>query len=380
MEKVVFSEVSETLFLKIESIGGDLRLSGREGNRFEAQAPEKGDLKVEQDGDQIALSCRSGCLIYLPRTARVETGQVGGDARVTGLSNELMIRNIGGDLSLRRVGRSTFELIGGDLQARKVVGDLTVDRVGGDAIVEKIEGDVRLRAIGGDLLLRGVSGLVQASTGGDASVELSPEGDQQSSIQVGSDLSCRLPEETSAKVIVRAGGEIAIPANIEEEESDEGTVLSLGDAEATIELSSGGDLLLRIGDLGPAYYDDDFIGPTMSEVDAKLAEVEARFGALTAGAFAFDVDRIGERVRRSVARARRKADWTRYKAGKMKHPKPPKPPKVPKFGRGFGFGDFDTEEPAVSEEERMTILRMVEDGKLSVEEAEQLLQALEGTD
>jgi len=40
-----------------------------------------------------------------------------------------------------------------------------------------------------------------------------------------------------------------------------------------------------------------------------------------------------------------------------------------------GFGD--AVEPA-SDEERLTILRMVEEGKVSVSEAESLLQALEG--
>ena len=111
-------EVGETPTVKVEVIGGDHRLSGRQDTQFEAQAPERGTLTVDHDGDQIQVSCRSGCLIFLPAAAKVEVEQVGGDARVIGLTSDLMMKTVGGDLSLRRVARATFELIGGDLHAR----------------------------------------------------------------------------------------------------------------------------------------------------------------------------------------------------------------------------------------------------------------------
>lgn len=50
---------------------------------------------------------------------------------------------------------------------------------------------------------------------------------------------------------------------------------------------------------------------------------------------------------------------------------------------GFGFDQEQTgaptkEKKAVSDEERMLVLRMLQEKKISVEEAEKLLQALEG--
>ena len=171
MEKVRL-EVGDRLKVYIKSIGGDLRLAGRNGTVFEAQAPLRGDLHVDQDGDRVSVSCRSSCLLFMPAGSPVEAEQIGGEARITGLSNDLMIKTVGGDLSLRRVGRSTFELIGGDLHARKVSGDLTIDRVGGDAVVEQVQGNIRLRTVGGDLRLQRVEGIVEASIGGHASVDI----------------------------------------------------------------------------------------------------------------------------------------------------------------------------------------------------------------
>jgi len=368
MEKVKM-EVGETPTVKIVAIGGDLRLTGRNDTQFEAQAPEKGSLTVDQEDDQISVACRSGCLIFLPVGAQVEVEQVGGDARVTGLTNELMMRTVGGDLSLRRVGRSTFELIGGDLYARKVAGDLTVDRIGGDAVAERVEGDVRLPAVGGDLVLHKVTGLVETAVGGDASLSLSPEAETHSIIQAGGDLTCRLPEDVSASITVQAGGDMALPSDVEREDTDQGTIIRLGDAEATIELSAGGDLWLWVGKR-EVDYAEDMVGSVMGELDARLVEMEARFNAIGAGMYAFDAERIGERVRRSVARAQRKAAQGRTRAER----------KVAKSKRGrtVTFGTPEPQRPEVSEEERLAVLRMLEKGTISVEEAEKLLHSLGG--
>ncbi|NIS82330.1 MAG: hypothetical protein GTO14_19460 [Anaerolineales bacterium] len=370
MERITL-EVDEKQKVQIELIGGDLRISGRKGLKLEAQAPDEGNLMVEQVGDQIMISCRSGCLIYLPSAARIDADQIGGDARITGLSAELMIRSIGGDLSLSRVGRSTFEMVGGDLTARKMMGDLTVDRVGGDAVVEQVDGEVRLRAVGGDLLLRKVKGLVDVAVGGDASVEIRPEVEKSSVVVTGGDLACWLPKGASTIVKMQAGGDLMKPADLETEETDEGTVLRLGDGEGSVELSSGGDLWLQVGERD-MLNTVELLGDIESQVEASVAEVEARVAAMVEGAYAFDAERIGERVRRSVARARRRAERARrrstgYADAMSNH-----------IRKSIQIGGFVAEEQAVSEEERMTILRMVEQGKIDVEEAEKLLKALEG--
>jgi hypothetical protein len=382
MDKVKI-DVSGPLTVRIQSIGGDLRMSGGKGNQFEAQAPEEGALQVEPDGDEIGVTCRSSCLMFLPAETRVEAEQIGGDARVTGIINELMIKTARGDLSLRRVGRSTFELVGGDLHARKVSGDLTVDRVGGDVVAESVEGDTRLRTVGGDLVLRRAGRVVEASVGGDASLALSSIAGTKSVIQAGGDVSCWLPEDASATVIVRAGGDMALPSDIERERSDEGTILQLGEGEATIELSAGGNLWLHVG-TRELDFTGDLVGNIIGDVDARIAEMEARFNAIGAGIYTFDAERIGERVRRSVERARRKAVRAQAKAekhvAKLEKARARAARKVAKSKRRqtITFGVHEPHEPVVSEEERLAVLRMLEKGMISVDEAEELLKTLGG--
>jgi hypothetical protein len=359
-------EVGDGLKVYIQSIGGDLRLAGRDGTVFEAQAPVRGDLHVDQDGDRLTISCRSNCLLFMPTSSPVEAEQIGGEVRITGLSNDLLIRTVGGDLSLRRVGRSTFEIVGGDLHARKVSGDLTIDRVGGDAFVERVQGNLRLRNVGGDLRLQGVEGIVEASIGGHASLAFEPQAGTQSSVQAGGDLSCHLPEEASVKVTLRAGGNLHLPERLMFESTDEGTTINLGTGEAALNLFAGGDLWLRSGDV----QNDDMVGDVMFDVDAKIAEMEARFSAMGAGMFAFDAERIGERVRKSVARAQRRVARAHHRAAGRTS--------KPKHRRSFNYGDVDAEQSPLSQEERLAILRMLEKGTITVEQAEDLLKALEG--
>ena len=369
MEKVTL-EIGENPLVKISTIGGDLRLSGRGEPILEVQAPDKGKLQVDEIVDGVKICANSGCIIFLPKGARLEVGEVGGDCRVTDLRNEFMIRTIGGDLSLRRVGAGTFEMIGGDFQGRQIEGDLTVDRIGGDAVIQKVNGDIHLRGVGGDLMLNDAAGQVNAFVGGDALVTLAtPEG-SHSKVQTGSDLSCRIPPDSSVNVSLSAGGDLDYPSGVESRQEGEGVAFQLGNGEADIELSAGGDLCLQTG-LRDADSAEDWVGEILTEVDAKLAEVEARFSVMGAGMYGFDADRIGERVRRAVRRAERKASGKiRRKAAK----------KMRKLDSSFawtvsGFGE--TTEPA-TDEERLTILRMVEEGKVSVSEAEALLKVLEG--
>jgi len=281
-----------------------------------------------------------------------------------------MIRTIGGDLSLRRVGAASFETIGGDFQSRQIEGNLSVDRIGGDAVIQRVNGDIHLRGVGGDLMLNDAAGQVNAVVGGDAIVTLAaPEG-AQSKVRAGSDLSCRIPPESSVNLSISAGGDLDYPSGVEARQQGEGVAFQLGDGEADIELSAGGDLCLQTG-LRHDDSEEDWVGEILTEVDAKLAEVEARFNVMGTGMYGFDADRIGERVRRAVRRAERKAIGKEKRgAAKVKRETDSS------FSwKGPGFGD--AEEPA-TDEERLTILRMVEEGKVSVSEAEALLKALEG--
>jgi hypothetical protein len=312
---------------------------------------------------------------------------VGGDLRATNIGGGLLFKSVGGDVGLRSAGKATFETVGGDLHVRKQADDLSVDRVGGDVVVDRISGDVRLRSVGGDLSLRRVDGLVETNVGGDTALSFTTLG-ERIAVNTGGDLSCQVPIDASAVVQATAGGEVHFPKGQGEQAMSEGFVKhTFGEGEIEISLNAGGDIWVGsmegAGDLDLTSLGTSIAEQVEMEVEAGLAEMEARLEAIGAGLGSFDSDRIGDQVRRSVSRARRTAARARRKSERARRkvqrniPKPPKP----SMGRRLRF-DLDLDATSnrkhvVSDEERFSILRMLEKGTITVDEAEKLLQALE---
>lgn len=369
--ETIAQEVGAAPKVRLTTIGGDLRLTGREGTTLEAQAPPRGDLEVKVVGDHIEVSSRAACLIFLPEGAQVSGEGVGGDARITGLRGNLELGAVGGDLSLRRVGRCEIGRVGGDLTAHRVWGDLSVGWLGGDAQVDEVEGNVSLPAVGGDLEIREAAGGIRAEAGGDVSLVLAPLAGSVTSVRAGGDLICRLSPQASVRLTLRAGGDLhaAIPG--EREHSGEALVVRVGAGEATAELSAGGDL--SVGPRGAsseAGAATDWAGDMRmrveAQVDAALAEVEASLGSLEASALGIDAERLRARVRQAADRAQRHAERARQRHENAAR------------RIDINFGPFGTSRPSASDEERLAVLRMLEQGSITLEEAERLLKALDG--
>lgn len=374
MQTLVF-EVGPKPVVKLDSIRGDLRLSGRQGGHIEIKAYSD-DVDVAQKGDTLTITCPSDCLIFLPSASRIEGDSIGGDVRMTNIRGDVNLRTVGGDLSLRGFGVCVFETIGGNFHARKGTSDVSVDRIGGDAVIDRISGSVNLRNVGGDMRLRRVDGAVEINVGGDVSVMFTTLVGDKVSVKAGGDLSCSLPGDASATVAVAAGGNVHIPSTVEAEEKNKGKVFTLNEGKIPVNLIAGGDLWFQGDEAAQSVAFAD-LGETIasqveSEVEAGIAELEARLEALGTGVGTFSSERIGEKVRRAVTRARRKAERGRKRAERARR----RGKKTRSIN--LNFGSPPSGKPKISEDERLTILRMLEKGTITVEESEKLLQAIEG--
>jgi len=357
-------QTTESPTIWIETIGGRLQVRTRDTNSVEIYGGEEGDLSATSEDGEIRLSCSADCQLFTPAGARIEANIVGGDVSIQGVTGDLLLRTIGGDLRLRDVGGAAVETIGGDLQARSLAGELSVDRTGGDVVVDEVKRDVRLRAVGGDLRISRVRGLVQAAAGGDVRISLLPEGSTVSAVQAGGDLSCSVPESCSARLLLTAGGDLRLAVPVEAKSTASGCEVVLGEGQATIQLSAGGDLSLRTGIEGDEAVTADLGGAIAdrvgAEIEAQMAEIEGRMGSLGDKLGYFDSERIGRKIRETIGKAQRKAARAQLRAASLR-------------------GEVDFSKPATGsgDQERIAVLRMLEEGKLTVAQAEELLQALE---
>jgi len=368
METKIF-EIGSAPRIHFEKVGGSLRVRAQDTDTVEIQCDA--DLQAEAENGKLTVACEADCTMVVPLQATVEAVIIGGDVSCRGFSGEVSMRTVGGNISLRGVGAATVETVGGDVTARQLSGGLSVDRVGGDAIVDHVQGDVRLRSLGGDLRLSRVEGLVQVTAGGDARVSLSPQGESKSSVDIGGDLSCYLAQDASVRVRLEAGGDLRLAVPVEATETSGRTEIQLGEGKAEVDLSCGGDLTLRAGpdseevvavDLGEA-----IAARVGAEIESHMIDIEEGLTGLGDRLLTFDAEKIGRKVRTTIAKAQRKAAKAQRKAARHR--------RTVASMKEFNIGTPSSR--GVSEDERLLILQMLEKGKITVEETESLLGALE---
>lgn len=345
----------------IQSVEGDLRLVGQPGRVLEAQAPSRGQLTLREEADRIELSCRAGCLVFLPHEAIVEADMVAGDLHLTGVQGRSLVTKIGGDARLRRTGEVRLGRLGGDLSVDRLAGGLGVDSVGGDADVREVRGDLHIGSVGGGLRLKLVDGAVVVEAVGDISARFAPPPETTSRLRAGGDLKAVLPGDTSAVVRVTAEGDVTLPNPSDHVVVEGPGVICCGSGSASIELICQGDLSLRLGGIGAAgVWSIDLQEEINARVNTSIAEMEASLEELGLDSLSIDSERIGHRVRKAVARAVRAASGGVGTVTEADQP-----------------GRAARAEPAGRDEESMAVLRMLEQGKINAGQAEALLRALE---
>lgn len=368
METITF-EVGKAPRVRVQSVGSDLRVVGRSGGTLEAQAPSRGDLSVTREGDEVVVSSRVGCLLFVPDGARIEVGAVGGDARLSGMTGEASLTTVGGDLNLRGIGAVRLGRVAGDVRLVQAGGPLAAEWIGGDARIENLQADLELGQVEGSLFLRHIRGAVRVQTHGDVHAELTPPPGSRSRVKAGSDLTCRLAPDASVLVNYRAEGDVRV--GLPSHARAVGTTGSaqLGGGEAALDLECGGDLRLETTGGGGAGLNDewrqDLEARIEAEVESALADIER--SQRLRGMPGMMRDDIAAHIRVSMGKARRRA----HRLGRAAEAGRPRDVRI-------SFGEPPAGSAEVGDEERLAILRMVESGAITVEQAEQLFRAMEG--
>lgn len=404
------------------TIQGDLRVKGWDLPQVAVEAnPDLLDLNEEED--TVRLSCRGDCEIRLPYGATLEIDTVQGDAQIKLLEETASLGLVQGSLRLRNIAAVRLGQVNGDVSANSLTGDLEIGVVQGDLQASQVDGAVRIGQGRGDLSLQGIRGEVKIETNGDARLRLSALEGETYQIQARGDVQCSLPTGVGLRLSLKSGGRlmrVSLPEKTQNYEQEE-LSLELGDGAVDFRIEAGGDIQLSLmgsewqAGWGPGspemtdYHEqiarqvEAQIGQQMEEVTRRMKEqMDQLSETLSRTGFSpEDSERIieqamrmseretaraQEKMRRAQeklerklaenqrkveqkARAAERSNWTRprHTWGRSWLSHPPTPPPAP-------------EPPAepVSEEERLMILRMLEQKKISLAEAENLLAALEG--
>jgi hypothetical protein len=436
-KQIITTSESPKVVLEIHA---DLRLKGWDELQVAAKTDSENNLSIEQQEDTIRVVCSSDCKVSVPRQAIVTVETVHGDATIKGLEGDLTIQEASGGLTLHGAGSTLIQTVHGDLSVKNIAGDLKINSVGGDASVRDVQGDFTVSEIvHGDLTLKDVSGNASAKADGNVTLSLDPAPGEQYDFTARGDLRCNLSADASAAVHIAHGGDVTVKISGVElaEVGDEPIDFTLGDGDAVLKLSADGNIF--VGSQTPGWEDmgnfgvefgkkfegigQEFegLGEKISEqitqqiesqmgmidmqIEAQLSGLNARLGAI--GLSSEQQERVAERAREASEKAnervqekmRRAQEKLDHKIAEAQHRAEQRAREAErrarvherhagvKEHRGWRF-DWPSPSTAptapvppsdpVSDDERMVILRMLEQKKITPEQAEQLLSALEG--
>lgn len=445
--------VSQIIF---ESIGGDLVVQGHSGLGFQIDGDNP---NIQQrDTGVVHIVCGGDCSAAVPDGVAIRVLTVGGDAKFTQLTGDVVLDNIGGGLVLRHItGNLTLGNVGGDLSVRHVTGNLNLNNVGSDLVIKHCNGDIFVANVGSDAVLKNLTGnLAIANVGSDLLVE-AVNGDLKVE-EVGSNLSvadlngscyCGLarsdillalnfdPEKTYmfgsesdivCTVIPGTRARFILPADIEVSFDDledavyqrdsHNQILIVGDGGAEVQITEASSFSLVPYEHGKKRgFNIEFEMDFDRNIDAMVNNLESTINQSLRGlgekieqqtqqavnaatnfttSFVGNNKDWGAKAESMARRAREQAERARERAERFQERQERRQShfeermqertdrRQERFQQRFEDrgGQKSTKRTSewepVSQEERLVILEMLQNGSISVDQAEQLLKTLDG--
>ena len=343
--------------------GDDIMIEGIDQAQMVAIVEDGDSFRLKDEGGVIYVRANSEAKLSIPRGADVTVEWAGGDAGLLNLTRNVFVQKVGGDLTLQDILSASVDAVSGDCYCKDVTGLLDIHRVGGDLDGSGVAA-VKALAIGGDIVLSNVTGAADLKAGGDIHLQLGVVEVSETHLQASGDIYLEVAPGTNAVLQMKSYGEtIDVNAGgqqLEVEQQD--YTLPLGEGGPVLDLNAQGDITVNEGHGVSAEFNFDFedLGTTWHDFGREI-EDKIRQSMKTVNE---SLKHAGWEANEAMQRATEKM---RSKEGKI-------------YGFSFDKGAAPApkkEKKSVSDEERMMVLKMLQEKKISVEEAEKLLQALE---
>ena len=408
-------------------VHGDLLVKGSDDLEVMVKTSSPDETTLEQKEDYIYLSCPADCKVYVPRQARLRLVELNGDSAIKAVEGELSVQTVNGSLELRSVGTVDIQVINGNLEGKNIQGDMQVQKVAGNLVIRDVQGDVRLVEVNGNLVLDDVDGSVHATAHGNATLRLDPAPGAEYEVEANGNLTCSLAADSSAEITIERAARIMVNlpgAKPEMRDLQTPYTITLGDGDASVKFKAGGNAIVNsqapdwnvmpdieigeeIGSAAEAFADqitrqiEGQMQMLEQQLTSQLANLNVTLGS--AGLTGEQIDRIQQRAReaserasaraqeklsqaqerleRKLAQAQRHAErQARYAEARARASAERVERRARMWHGPWGEHPGHPTSPAepVGDEERLIILRMLQEKKISLEQAESLLAALEG--
>lgn len=352
----------------------DLSVEGSEESTLIVIVDQGDSLRMREENGVYRIVSDTDCRLILPDTAMVTVEKTGGDGQLKNLKSRVVIGKIGGDLKLDSINGASVESVGGDCHIYAATGAVELARIGGSLTADGGQ-SIIAGSVGGDARLFNYSGKVEVTAGDEVSIQMSEANVPEIRVRSGSDIELFLPENANCQLDLKSGGEeIKVHAGGQEVEL-EGREFSvpLGSGGATVSLTAGDSITVTDREKATwndhdSIWDEDHWKDFGFDISRKVRE-----GLKVAGS---SMDMAIKQAEKATKLAGREVERVFRDLNDKGYSTVP-------HGKVVGFSMGETQPAAAaskagpSDEERMLVLKMLQEKKISVEEAEKLLNALD---
>jgi hypothetical protein len=273
---------------KIGNVGADVRV--QDGLVTLHCSNVGGDCQVQGGGNAEVLLHNVGGDLTVNDAVRVQVKNVGADCRIQGNANaEIKCGNVGGDFATTGAAWVKLGNIGSACRLRDVQGDVALGHIGSSVDLVGVGGNLHAGSIGSDAQLKGVHGSIEVGhIGANLLLQADFPPDSAMRLLVGGDVCIVLPENANLSIRATVGGSIRGSSVVS---NANGNIANLvyGDGAAKLELRAGGDLEIR-GNQSP-----------------RSSSSSNSWGFLND--FGRDMGRLGRDIAREMSSSFNDADW-----------------------------------------------------------------------
>ena len=383
----------------------------------EIDAPQLATM-VEEDG-HVYITVNSSCSVNLPISSSIIIERGMGSIEIRNIQNKIEIEKALGNLLLKEISGATVEKVGGNMAVRNATGSVTVEKVGGNLVLDdvgsfegekiggtglfkNIHGDLSLEKAGGSVKAQNIGGMMRFSRLGGTFVakEVTLGEDLRAggaivlknfkiemkdlSLRAGGSVNLELGEDFTGAAFSMRSGVHQIRVALGDDDLSIGAEsyeYKMGNTDRTVEISSGSSISLTgildpeedvVGDLSESF---DFEESPFSEMIRERVEYATRKAEAKVRTAQIRLDQMQDRLEKHREPKLRMEidDFAMPEMPEMPAmpampdwPEPPMPPVSRPAGK-----------KGASNEERLMILKMLQDKKITVDEAEKLFNAFE---
>ncbi len=352
--------------------------------------------KIRHENKLLRMLFVEDCELSVPKNREVIIDRVSENARVRDLSNPLTINKVGGRLVLQNIESAVVGRVSESCLIENVAGKLKIGKVGDNLTGKNLKSSVSIERVSGSVQLQGISGSLEVRADDNVEVSVMDTNHEKIQIRSSDSIQLHLPVEPNASLQIRSGGEsISLETASVKKKMNEGrSEIRLGSGEQKIILEADDRVrvtseILDEREIARLFSDMDLLWQNLkqeSELKRAAREKEVHWeikmveGVAQVAHGALDeVEEIANQIKISD-------EAVRLAEQRVKDAMKQVQEQIRNLGYDLSIVEESEPEPAddpksnakseVTDEERLIVMRLLQEQKISVEEADRLLEVL----